>query len=282
MAAVDGMLYMLINLASPATAGPAHLVLWQSDGTPEGTYSAGQEISGAAPAAAALAARHSDASGSAPSATSFAIASTEPVVRILGRKAFVQVTDAQDTPRLYVMDLRPAARPAQRPALVIKGTKGADKLYLSQTGDWLRYTLNGRTQRVRRSLFSTIEIRTSSGNDRILIGPGVTGVNADAGPGNDILIGTAAGNTLNGGAGNDLIIARSRANTLLGAAGNDILIAAGNDPRNGGAGKNRIYAKRLPNLPAITRPTTLFKLPADTSPAMLFGTVIEPRLAKRP
>jgi hypothetical protein len=214
--------------------------------------------------------------------TSFAIASTEPVVRILGRKAFVQVTDAQDTPRLYVMDLRPATRPAdQLPTLVIKGTKRADRLYLAQRGDWLRYTLNGRTQRVQRSLFSTIEIRTSSGNDRILIGPGVTGVNADAGPGNDILIGTAAGNTLNGGTGNDLIIARSRANTLLGAAGNDILIAAGNDPRNGGAGKNRIYAKRLPNLPAITRPATLFNLPAGTSPAMLFRTVIEPRLAKR-
>ena len=52
-----------------------------------------------------------------------------------------------------------------------------------------------------------------------------------------LIVGTAAGETLNGTAGNDLILGLGGNDTLNGLGGNDILVGgAGNDTMNGGLG----------------------------------------------
>ena len=58
-----------------------------------------------------------------------------------------------------------------------------------------------------------------------------------------LIVGTAAGETLNGTAGNDLILGLGGNDTLNGLGGNDILVGgAGNDVLNGGDGNDTLLA----------------------------------------
>jgi len=92
-------------------------------------------------------------------------------------------------------------------------------------------------------------IEASSGNDRIVIDPGVTSpIVAIGGGGNDKINGGTSRSTLSGGAGNDLIHGTPLDDLIEGGVGNDrmfgyagndtILAFGGNDLLDGGAGRD--------------------------------------------
>jgi hypothetical protein len=131
----------------------------------------------------------------------------------------------------------------------------------------LRVTINGATRVERYKLRPGIVVRSSDGDDRVLVDGAVRlRTTIDGGAGNDTLAGGGvpsqifggsgddsinggAGNDwLNGGDGNDRIFGGAGADTILGGDGNDIInggdgndridCGAGNDAANGGAGND--------------------------------------------
>ncbi len=64
----------------------------------------------------------------------------------------------------------------------------------------------------------------------------------DGGVGNDLVLGNAAGNTLNGNAGSDCIVGGDGGDTLNGGDNDDIILGgAGDDDLQGGAGNDICY-----------------------------------------
>ncbi len=60
--------------------------------------------------------------------------------------------------------------------------------------------------------------------------------------GNDVLVGTASGETISGGTGNDLIGGGAGNDTLNGDTGNDLMLGGtGNDTLNGGTGNDMLF-----------------------------------------
>jgi Ca2+-binding RTX toxin-like protein len=67
--------------------------------------------------------------------------------------------------------------------------------------------------------------------------------NGNGGGGNDLVLGTAASETLDGGGGDDCIVAGAGSDTLYGQGGNDVLIGGPGFwvVLNGGGGYDRCY-----------------------------------------
>lgn len=88
-----------------------------------------------------------------------------------------------------------------------------------------------------------IIIDAKAGNDWVRIGKGITlSAVIDGGPGNDILIGGPAADTLAGGPGNDKIYGRGGNDTINGGPGRDILYGGkGDDVLIGGGGADTFY-----------------------------------------
>lgn len=82
------------------------------------------------------------------------------------------------------------------------------------------------------------ELKPAICNSITLTGP----VRTSGTNGNDLILGTAGGQTLSGGAGNDCIVGGAGNDTIRGQGGNDVLIGGpGNDRCTAGAGSTVVY-----------------------------------------
>lgn len=136
---------------------------------------------------------------------------------------------------------------ATKTALVVTGTSGDDTIVLqAASGRAVRVIFNS----ANRGTFSPtgqIMVNAGSGNDKVVIGRGITrAATLNGGPGNDTLTGGGGndfidgggGNdTLRGGGGDDVVFGRSGVDSLFGGPGKDILSGGDdNDRLEGGVG----------------------------------------------
>ncbi|MCB2136216.1 MAG: Hint domain-containing protein [Rhodobacteraceae bacterium] len=138
---------------------------------------------------------------------------------------------------------------------VLTGTFGNDTIIGGETGETGGDTINASGLTGNTTLtfsgneagtlsnggstatFSQVEnITLGSGNDTINAAATTSGVNIDAGGGNDVMTGGSGNDTLSGGLGNDVISGGQGADSLLGGAGSDTLTGGlGNDTIDLGA-----------------------------------------------
>ena len=133
--------------------------------------------------------------------------------------------------------------------LFIRGDDGRDNVFVSRSfdGEKIRVSMNGDTNRFRRSDVQSINIRVFGGDDRVEISSALDEpANIRGGYGQDVLIGGSGDDTINGGNGDDVIYGGSGHNRLVGQAGDDTLSGgddretligeAGDDVLHGGSG----------------------------------------------
>ena len=141
--------------------------------------------------------------------------------------------------------------------LTFNGTDAADDIRLDVDPVYinlLRITDNGVAQHFLLGDYTTIQINSLGGDDRIELGDlSAAGqpksMIVDAGDGNDDLIGSPYADRLGGGTGNDTIRGGSGNDTLHGDDGNDVLKGdAGDDQINGDAGNDDLSDNAGTNL----------------------------------
>lgn len=106
---------------------------------------------------------------------------------------------------------------------------------------YVAFKLNDVEHRFELADVQRIVIHALAGNDRIDATRSLLGIHADAGAGNDTLIGTPHADSLTGGTGDDRLRGRPGDDTLDGGHGHDLLA--------GGAGRDAAdYSSRLDDL----------------------------------
>jgi Ca2+-binding RTX toxin-like protein len=137
--------------------------------------------------------------------------------------------------------------------LLLRGTNASDAidLRIRKSDGRLVARVGDAVQSFDFSKVKRINISGYGGNDLITVAPGIPAIFADAGAGNDTILGgdgndTLLGNTgadhIDGGAGDDNISAGSGNDYVLGGTGNDTL--AGNDgidTLSGAAGNDQLF-----------------------------------------
>lgn len=143
--------------------------------------------------------------------------------------------------------------------LMIEGSPGPDNVLVTQTApaNWwevskVQVNQNGVIQTFSSSLIRSgvVQFRGNGGND-IFQSSAYLYVNADGGPGDDVLSGGPMDDTLKGGTGNDAIYGNEGndqvwggqgTDELRGGAGNDVLYGEGEaDTMRGGPGSDLLY-----------------------------------------
>lgn len=141
--------------------------------------------------------------------------------------------------------------------VIIIGTPDNDTIIIS-TYDGTQTLISLSTGDLRQArLFDTLNItgitvQSDTGNDSIHNSTRLP-MNADSGPGNDIIIGGNAANSFLGGPGDDLLVGGSLSDTIYGEAGRDTIIGndgddslyggADSDMINGGAGNDLLLGE---------------------------------------
>ena len=139
----------------------------------------------------------------------------------------------------------------------IGGTGGDDRIYVTTDGTSIGATLHDFTQIVSLNGITSVRVHGGEGNDRLVLGLGVTmalvlgeggndtllGADGDdrleGGPGRDQLYGNGGADRLSGGGGNDYLSAGSGSDRLYGDAADDWLLGgSGNDHLTGGSGSD--------------------------------------------
>jgi hypothetical protein len=133
----------------------------------------------------------------------------------------------------------------------IAGTSGDDRIYVTTNGASIGATLHDFTQIVSLSGISSVRVRGGDGNDRLVLGLGVTMALVQGAAGHDTLIGADGDDRLEGGTGRDQLYGGGGADRLSGGGHNDYLNAgsgsdrlygdAGNDYLVGGSGNDRLW-----------------------------------------
>jgi Ca2+-binding RTX toxin-like protein len=100
-------------------------------------------------------------------------------------------------------------------------------------GQSIGATLHDFTQIVSLSGVTSLRVHTGEGNDRVVLGLGVTMALLQGEGGNDTLIGADGEDRLEGGPGRDQLYGNGGADRLSGGGGNDYLDA--------GPGSDRLY-----------------------------------------
>ncbi|MEL6107578.1 MAG: hypothetical protein AAFU85_16175 [Planctomycetota bacterium] len=137
-------------------------------------------------------------------------------------------------------------------ALVIEGDADNNRIWVAQTRERIRVSVDGRTADFRADDVETINIGAGPGDDAVRVFRSVrkpTRING--GVGNDRLSAGSGPTFINGGEGNDRIRGGAGRNILLGSAGNDriaggrgadlVIGGAGNDALRGGGGDDWIF-----------------------------------------
>lgn len=131
--------------------------------------------------------------------------------------------------------------------LTIDGTANKDTIKLSQSGDNLKVSFNGKSAGTfSASSLSGVVVSGGAGNDTISL-PAKSSLAAVllGGDGNDKLTGGGGSSLLVGGEGNDKLTGKGSADMLLGGGGNDTLDGgAGNDQLYGDAGDDKLSGKK--------------------------------------
>ena len=137
--------------------------------------------------------------------------------------------------------------------LVVRGSNSSDAidLRIRKSDGRLIAQVGDVEQSFNPSKVKRINVYGYGGNDSITVESGVRGIFADAGAGNDTILGgdgddTLVGNTGNdhieGGAGNDSITSNGGKDYVLGGVGDDTLAGnAGNDTLSGAAGDDQLF-----------------------------------------
>jgi Ca2+-binding RTX toxin-like protein len=115
---------------------------------------------------------------------------------------------------------------ADRGAVIVKGELMFASLQLADGGQRIDFS---------QATYQGDLIQGGTGNDTI-----IAGYTVDAGLGNDLVVGNAAGGSLTGGGGNDVLRAGAGSSSLQGDAGRDSLI--------GGAGDDALYVYNAADL----------------------------------
>jgi Ca2+-binding RTX toxin-like protein len=133
----------------------------------------------------------------------------------------------------------------------IAGTSGDDRIYVTTNGASIGATLHDFTQIVSLTGVNSIRVHGGAGDDRLVLGLGVTMALVQGEAGNDTLIGADGDDRLEGGTGRDQLYGGGGDDRLSGGGGNDYLNAgsgadrlygdAGNDYLVGGAGSDRLF-----------------------------------------
>lgn len=239
-----GGVYVPITHYTPQETFTA-LELWQSDGTPEGTFPA-DSLDG-----------QFDSSADVSEIT-------------LDGQFMVAASDRQRTRRFYSI-------PATASKLLHIRTGAADDtVKVSMSGGKWKVTVDRKTHLYNPRLFSAVAISTGAGNDRIAVANSVPVASIDAGAGNDLVVGGNGGARF-GGAGRDLLITDNAGAILLGGGGNDTLIGSnGSDHSYKLRDRDHLYLTSLPADPIFTKPATLVSL--SQAPSVLFKQNVRAKL----
>ena len=136
-------------------------------------------------------------------------------------------------------------------ATVIAGTPGNDYITIDATADFAYVvTINGAATEYPEGTLDFV-VQCGDGDDVLVVGPGVPGIYADGGAGNDSLVGGDGPDTILGAAQKDNVYGRGGNDRLNGAGGNDKVIGDngadrlyggdGNDYMDGGSSRDRFY-----------------------------------------
>ena len=133
----------------------------------------------------------------------------------------------------------------------VAGTSGDDRIYVTTDSSSIGATLHDFTQIVSLTGVNSIRIHGGAGDDRLVLGLGVTMALVQGEAGNDTLIGADGDDRLEGGGGHDQLYGNGGDDRLSGGGSNDYLSAgsgsdrlygdAGNDFLVGGAGNDRLF-----------------------------------------
>lgn len=115
----------------------------------------------------------------------------------------------------------------------IAGTSGNDRIYVTTNGASIGATLHDFTQIVSLDGITSVRVRGGEGDDRLVLGLGVTMALVQGEGGHDTLIGADGDDRLEGGTGRDQLYGGGGADRLSGGGHNDYL--------NGGSGADRLY-----------------------------------------
>jgi Ca2+-binding RTX toxin-like protein len=133
------------------------------------------------------------------------------------------------------------ADPATPQVIDIRGTAGADHIIVHATGVYVNGVNLGRPQLAPYDV-NAIRIDSGGGHDAIYVdldplAAPMTSIVIDAGPGNDVIVGSRYAERIIGGDGNDVVSAGDGRDTIYGAAGDDSIRGGGSsDLINGGDG----------------------------------------------
>ncbi len=124
--------------------------------------------------------------------------------------------------------------------ILVTGTNKADTITVNKQADGnVKVTVNGESMMLTAEQAKNLVIAGNRGDDKITVGPGLSGVMINAGAGNDAIVVSANGATIAGGDGNDSITVVGKGNVLKGGAGDDNINMRGNRNRaDGGAGND--------------------------------------------
>lgn len=135
--------------------------------------------------------------------------------------------------------------------VTIPGTAGADLIEFSVVGGTSQWTVNGVVTTFDPAAVTGFAVSAGDGDDIVIVRPGIRGIYADGGNGNDKMLGgdgpdtflgAAGKDQLYGGGGNDRINGAGSNDKIFGDAGADRLYGgAGNDYMDGGSSADRLY-----------------------------------------
>jgi hypothetical protein len=125
--------------------------------------------------------------------------------------------------------------------LELSGTNSKDKAYVDYSGNYVKATLNGKSERFYTTRVKEILFRGYGGDDYFNNRTAIAS-KAYGHSGHDTLYGGSGDDTLYGGSGNDKLYGRGGHDYMAGYTGNDTLVGgSGNDHVRGNAGNDKLY-----------------------------------------